>query len=195
MAKTPRKKVTYVMPNSDLNYGRGVPADQLPRVKIKEDDVCTCPYCSGRFVAEGPKEIEAPAPAEDCNILTCARCGYSWNRRKNKPRKCPRCQSYKWESETYPFTCSSCGHSWTSSNPEGPVRCPSCRTTKWMESNAPVEWEPEDIPSDEYITNVIWREYEKGRGCAEIAKMNNVPIMKVVNTIRAVNGPSGTIRM
>lgn len=195
MAKTPRNKVTYVIPNSDMNYGRNVPTDQLPKVEVKEDNVCTCPYCSGRFVAEGLKENPQSQPSDDGNILTCARCGYTWSKRKSKPKKCPRCQSYQWESEVYSFSCSSCGYAWVSSNPEGPVRCPSCRTTKWMEPNTPVELTLKDMPSEEYITNVICREYGKGRGCAEIAKRNNLPLMKVVNTVRAVNGPSATVRM
>ena len=195
MVKLPRKKVTYVIPNNDMNYGKDVPADQLPKVKVQEDNVCACPYCSGRFVAEGLKENPAPQPSNSNILLTCTRCGYTWSKRKNKPKKCPKCQSYQWESKTYSFTCSSCGHSWTSTNPDGPIRCPSCRTTKWMEPNTPVEWTLKDIPSEEYITNVICREYAKGRGCSEIAKKNNLPLMKVVNTIRAVNGPSEIIRM
>ena len=69
MVKLPRKKVTYVIPNNDMNYGKDVPADQLPKVKVQEDNVCACPYCSGRFVAEGLKESPAPQPSNNSNIL------------------------------------------------------------------------------------------------------------------------------
>lgn len=34
--------------------------------------------------------------------MTCKRCGYRWEKRTKEPRKCPRCQTYRWNQPKDP---------------------------------------------------------------------------------------------
>ena len=68
---------------------------------------------------------------EKNNVLTCARCSYSWVPRKGQvPQRCPRCRSVKWNMPFLNLECKRCGYHWSSHN-GSPKRCPKCGTHQW----------------------------------------------------------------
>jgi hypothetical protein len=74
--------------------------------------------------------------------LTCLRCSYSWNARKDgTPKKCPKCSSYDWNkpgagSITQTLHCKQCGHQW-STKVSNPKACPKCKSYNWNKDKLP----------------------------------------------------------
>lgn len=155
----------------------------LPESAYDAEGICSCPFCNGRFKVVPDQDRETPIP-ESTGDLVCRCCGYTWRKRKSKPKKCPGCQSPNWEKGLPSYKCMICGHEWNSSVPNGPDRCPSCRSVKWREPMVRKEVELKDIPSKEYIIMILCREYDKGCDCTDISKRYNIPLTKVIRILK-----------
>ena len=40
----------------------------------------------------------------------CLKCGYSWVSKKQSPKACPKCKSYKWNEIINQYECLNCGN-------------------------------------------------------------------------------------
>lgn len=66
----------------------------------------------------------------ECN---CQRCDYKWTPRSEKPARCPRCKSTKWDEAPISHYCYRCGFRWTQRGDDTPRFCPSCHSYVWMQ--------------------------------------------------------------
>lgn len=162
----------------------------LPEVNVSKNGTCVCPFCLGLFRITS----EDTAPREKTESegeLSCMRCGYTWSRRKTRPRKCPGCGTYKWDSKANRFICVHCSHEWTSSLPDGPARCPRCRRANWMEGMKTIKNPSANEPNEDTLRRWICERYDNGIGCIQIAKELKLPVMKVSNLIKRYYGLKG----
>lgn len=167
---------------------KSIPVEDLPEISYDDEEIGYCPFCGNRFKICVKKDIKQtdvpPGPNEQTGCQQCTRCGYSWSKRCDEPKKCPQCGSYRWKEPAYKMTCGICHHKWISSNPNGPRRCPRCGTYEWMllkDSNNIVF---NKDPFENTLKRWICVRYENNMGIIEIALDLNLPVMKVANLVQ-----------
>ena len=173
-----------------------VKTEDLPSADVGEDDVCRCPFCQNRFVVRSRENNSSDEVGEIPNdYLRCTRCGHAWKGRGPRPKKCPRCGSYKWNDPEYVMQCMRCRHAWHSSSPEGPRRCPSCRSYDWKIPINPENSVFRPDPTEDTMKIWICKEYENGTPITEIASKYRLPVMKVMAMVKRYYGMDGVPRI
>ncbi len=165
--------------NYNMDANKDVPIDEMPRADIDANGVCTCPFCFKQFVASTGVGESTGIPEPDEGELRCTRCNHTWKSRGGKPKKCPHCGSYKWDTPAHAMRCMKCGYEWTSSMSEGPHRCPKCRSYDWR-----IPIDPKDVvfrndPTENTLKRWICERYEKGMDIVSIASELKLPVLKV----------------
>lgn len=160
-----------------------VAKEDLPSIRLLDNGICTCPYCSEQFVVQNSNS-EPNKQTENEERLTCTRCNYSWKKRKNKPKKCPQCGSYQWDTPSNTFECGRCHYSWISTLPGGPIKCPSCRSSNWRETPVKKKISFAEDPFENTLKRWICQKYDSDMGCVDIACDLKLPIIKVVNLVK-----------
>lgn len=148
---------------------------------------CTCPECGTCFRISNPFREQDPGAMKQCK-----RCGFEWKARTKKPLKCPKCGSYSWDKTVNRCHCVMCEHEWVSRTEEEPVRCPKCKSVKWnRDTNQIRVTEGQSSESDrDFQQNWIWKKYNEGMGCFEIAVETGLPYFQIMDVIRERTGYS-----
>lgn len=66
----------------------------------------------------------------------CLRCGYQWSPRSDKPFRCPRCKSTRWDKTSVEHKCLRCGAEWEQRSEKLPRYCPECHSSMWNEARS-----------------------------------------------------------
>lgn len=66
----------------------------------------------------------------------CSICGYEWSPRSERPMRCPRCKSTRWDQKVIVDKCMRCGTTWTQRGPKEPKYCPACHSAVWKQPKA-----------------------------------------------------------
>lgn len=181
-----QKYVPRMHVSRDISAGpnKAMAPEELPEITVNENNVCICPYCTGTFRVNTP-DPQNDRLSEGDDGLRCTKCGHTWKNRRGIPKKCPKCGSYRWNVEDTQFECQKCHHVWTSSTADGPQRCPSCRTYDWRIPPAVKEPATFHQPHENTLRRWVCEKYDAGMGVLDIAQDLKLPVLKVMNLIRA----------
>ncbi len=154
----------------------------------------SCPHCGHKLPFSLILDVDGSDDVSGYQKC-CKICSYEWTSYIERPKRCPRCGSYRWNSDIKAVECKRCGSSWIPRGDGAPVRCPNCKSDKW---DTPADDSADPFSygrTDDNLYNEIIRRYDMGDGCLNIARSDNIALSTVIKTLHLNYGKDEMLRM